>query len=70
MPSHPSLGIYWPLGLILTSLALTTSAFSAPILSISEFMASNDVTLTDEDGDFSDWIEIVNSGDSDASLEG
>ncbi len=29
---------------------------------ISEFMAINNSTLADEDGDFSDWIEIHNSG--------
>ncbi len=29
---------------------------------ISEFMASNQATLADEDGDFSDWIEISNTG--------
>ena len=27
---------------------------------ISEFMADNDTVLADEDGDFSDWIEIHN----------
>ena len=27
---------------------------------ITEFMASNASTLTDEDGDYSDWIEIQN----------
>jgi hypothetical protein len=31
---------------------------SAADLLISEFMASNKNTLADEDGDFSDWIEI------------
>ncbi len=31
---------------------------AAPL--ITEFMASNDSTLADEDGDFSDWIEIHN----------
>jgi hypothetical protein len=31
-------------------------------LRISEFMASNDGALTDEDGDSSDWIEIENTG--------
>ena len=29
---------------------------------ISEFMASNTKTLADQDGDYSDWIEIYNSG--------
>ena len=31
---------------------------------ISEFMASNDSTLADEDGQFSDWIELFNNGNS------
>ena len=39
-------------------------------LRISEIMASNSKTLTDEDGDYSDWIEIFNSGGSVANLEG
>lgn len=29
---------------------------------ITEFMAGNEATLRDEDGDFSDWIEIHNAG--------
>ena len=29
-------------------------------LRINEFMALNQTTLTDEDGDYSDWIEIYN----------
>ena len=37
---------------------------------ISEFMASNDSTLTDEDGDYSDWIEIHNGQDTDVDLSG
>lgn len=37
---------------------------------ISEFLASNDGTLFDEDGEFSDWIEIHNQGDTSGSLEG
>lgn len=37
-------------------------------LSISEFMAKNTVTVTDEDGTFSDWIEIRNAGDCPVNL--
>jgi PA14 domain/Bacterial Ig domain/CotH kinase protein/Chitobiase/beta-hexosaminidase C-terminal domain/Lamin Tail Domain/Immunoglobulin domain len=37
---------------------------------ISEFLASNDVGLTDEDGDHSDWIEIYNSGATTVNLAG
>src|SRR5688572_14722270 len=37
---------------------------------ISEFMASNDQTLADEDGDFEDWIEIYNAGTNTVNLNG
>src|SRR6476620_6020019 len=37
---------------------------------ISEFLASNKNTNTDEDGDFSDWIEIYNPDSSRVSLNG
>jgi len=39
-------------------------------LVISEFMASNDKTLADVDGDYPDWIEIYNRGDTAADLTG
>lgn len=37
---------------------------------INEFMAINDQTLADGDGDFSDWIEIFNDGSVAVSLSG
>ena len=37
---------------------------------ISEFMAQNDTVLADEDGAFSDWIEIYNPGPSATNLNG
>lgn len=37
---------------------------------ISEFMASNDKTLADEDGEFKDWIEIHNPDATPVSLAG
>ena len=37
---------------------------------ISEFMASNSSTLPDEDGDFSDWIEISNTSNEPIDLGG
>ncbi|RZO15061.1 MAG: hypothetical protein EVB09_07925 [Verrucomicrobiaceae bacterium] len=39
-------------------------------LAISEFMASNDSTIPDEDGNFSDWIEIINEGNEPADIGG
>jgi len=40
----------------------------APV--ISEFLAANDSGLADEDGEFSDWVEIHNPGPSPVSLAG
>ena len=37
---------------------------------ITEFMASNDTALNDEDGDRSDWIEIRNRSQADIDLDG
>jgi CotH protein/lamin tail-like protein len=39
-------------------------------LRITEFMASNDRTLADEDGDFPDWIEIANLGGTAKDISG
>lgn len=39
-------------------------------VSISEFMASNSSSLADEDGEYSDWIELYNDGTDAVSLEG
>ncbi len=47
--------------------AQTQEAGSA--LQITEFMAL-DSTLADEDGDYSDWLEIYNSGTADVNLGG
>jgi hypothetical protein len=37
---------------------------------ISEFMASNGRTVADEDGNYSDWIELYNSGSTSVNLNG
>ncbi len=37
---------------------------------LTEFMAANDNYITDEDGDSSDWLEILNAGDMDVDLRG
>ncbi|MCP4194093.1 MAG: hypothetical protein GY768_26080 [Planctomycetaceae bacterium] len=37
---------------------------------ISEFMAENEATWVDQDGDYSDWVEVRNTGDSSIDLQG
>jgi hypothetical protein len=49
---------------------LDPNASTTPNLIISEFMADNGVGIRDEDGSRSDWIEILNLGPLEASLEG
>lgn len=41
---------------------LPASGSQTPELFINEFMASNDITVADEHGDFNDWIEVFNAG--------
>ena len=51
-----------------TSLLVTIAATATPL--ISEFMADNRSILSDEDGEFSDWIEIHNTGGGAVNLGG
>jgi hypothetical protein len=46
------------------------SSFSADTVFISEFMARNQGTLRDEDGAYSDWIELHNPGSAAVNLDG
>ncbi|MCZ6794154.1 MAG: lamin tail domain-containing protein, partial [Planctomycetota bacterium] len=39
-------------------------------LVISEFLAVNDSTIRDEDGEFTDWIEVFNAGATTANVGG
>jgi autotransporter-associated beta strand protein len=41
-----------------------------PLILINEIMASNQATLADDDGDFSDWIELYNPGSAAVDLAG
>ena len=45
------------------------SPFSG-ILFINEFMASNGSILKDENGDYEDWIELYNAGETDVNIGG
>ena len=60
---------------VLSVLAFALPAFTAPALAsdmviISEFAASNTTGLRDENGDYSDWIEIFNSGTNTVNMDG
>ena len=52
----------------IAGLLVAVEAAAAPV--ISEFMADNQSTLADEDGAYSDWIEIHNPDPSPVSLDG
>ena len=63
------------LGLLLVCLLLlvfflSRAAFGSHTLFISEIMSSNRCTIRDEDGDYSDWIELYNSGTNAIDLTG
>jgi hypothetical protein len=55
--------------LIILFLLLPTLAFSQNVV-INEVMASNKLTIKDEDGEASDWIELYNKGNSEINLLG
>jgi len=55
---------------ILSGIFLSTAALGQNGPVISEFMALNNSTIQDEDGDFPDWIEIYNSATDTVNLDG
>src|SRR5438045_4720810 len=56
--------------LLLCALALWSMTHAASPVILSEFMADNTHTLSDEDGSFDDWIEIYNTSSSPVNLDG
>ena len=55
--------------LLLAILGLSVKGTKAPVY-INEIMTSNGSVCQDEDGDYSDWIELYNAGEESVSLEG
>lgn len=55
---------------LLSLLVCPTAALRAQDFILTEFMAANDAGERDEDGDYSDWVEIYNPGRKPASLAG
>ena len=54
---------------ILLLLLMTPSASRGNTLIINEFMASNRFVLADEDGDYPDWLELHNAGETAIDLK-
>ncbi|WP_367388554.1 CotH kinase family protein [Lewinella sp. LCG006] len=52
------------------SLTATVSDPMVEDLVINEFMASNDITAADQDGEFDDWVELYNNSSEGISLDG
>ena len=52
------------------SLTATYSNATVGDLVINEFLASNDATIADQDGEFDDWIELYNNSSADIDLSG
>lgn len=52
------------------TITATTATTTVGDLVINEFMASNEATEADQDGEYDDWIELYNNSDSSIDLEG
>ncbi len=48
----------------------TTNDPRADVIRINELMASNGTSCADAAGEFDDWIELINIGDAELSLDG
>jgi hypothetical protein len=56
--------------LIFTHLITFPLSSLAQSIKVNEIMASNSTSVADDDGDFSDWIELYNAGQKTVQLEG
>ncbi len=61
---------HWQNILLLLCLLLPAPSIVAREVTINEVMASNATTIADEDGDYEDWIELYNTGDTEIHLIG
>lgn len=52
------------------TLTATTSNPTVEDLVINEFLASNDITVADQDDEFDDWVELYNNSSEGISLDG
>ncbi|MFO7979116.1 MAG: lamin tail domain-containing protein, partial [Bacteroidales bacterium] len=58
------------LPLLYVLLFLLPAPLSGQGIVINEFMSLNETTAADEDGDYPDWIELYNGGNSTIDLQG
>ena len=54
--------------LLLLLLCFFSAKMNGQAVVLNEFMSKNNSTLQDEDGDFSDWIELYNTSNSSINL--
>jgi len=59
-----------PIATLAVALATGCSGLSDAELYINEFMADNETVIPDENGLYSDWIELYNAGSEPISLDG
>ena len=59
-----------PMQVLLSFLVMITLHTSGQSVAINEVMASNSVTIADQDGDYEDWIELYNYGTAPVNLDG
>ncbi len=71
-PEHMNMRFLKPALVFIVCISIGNSLYSSysDSLSITEFMAVNSNTLQDEDGDYSDWVEIYNPGTDTVDLLG
>ena len=60
---------FLPVALLIFLLTNSQNIISQTVI-INEVMASNSVTIADEDGDYEDWIELYNHGNAPVDLTG
>jgi hypothetical protein len=66
----PHRGAMLLMGCFVFAIPHSYSSLHAQSVALNEIMASNGITIADEDGDFEDWIELHNHGAAPVSLDG
>jgi len=67
---NDNIGMFSPRRAEFEFYTLSASFSSNENIVINEFMASNNATVTDQDGEFEDWIELYNKGPQSVDLSG